>query len=229
MNQQEANLPRSVRIIGQYKTLIGLMALLGGLVGGIFAALHPPVSTSSAMVMFTAPTCPQGAICGGPMFSPADGQAPGGVTITVVKGNVVAISAPGGTAAQAAAAANKAARSYIASIGSLTYLGQTASGTVIGPATTVAETTPPKELLGDALLGAVFGALIGIIAALIGGQTIIDPVAMPKGLGAAGNAGGAGQPTPYATTTVSLEQLGRDYKQRAAGDGPFGGFEAGPP
>lgn len=229
MNQQELNLPRPVRIIGRYKTLIGLMALLGGLAGGIFAALNPPVSTSSAMVMFAAPTCPQGAICGGPMFSPADGQAPGGVTITVVKGNVVAISAIGGTAVQAAATANKAARSYISSIGSLSYLGQLPTATLIGPAASTAGTTPPKQLLGDALLGAVFGALVGIIAALIGGQAIIDPVAMPKGLGAGGNAGGAGQPTPYATTTVSLEQLGREYKQGAAGDGPFGGFQAGPP
>lgn len=237
MNQQEQNLPRPVRIIGQYKILIGLMTLLGGLAGGIFAALNPPPgsTSSSAMVMFTAPSCPQGGICGGFSFSPASGEAPvlkafpSGVRITVMKGNVVAISAAGGTSAQAAAIANKAAGTYISSVGSLTYMGLPSTATLIGPADSVAGTTPPKQVLGDALLGAVFGALIGIIAALIGGQTIIDPVAMPKGLGSGGNAGGAGQPTPYATTMVSLEQLGRDYKQRVASDGPYGGFEGGPP
>jgi hypothetical protein len=38
-------------------------------------------------------------------------------------------------------------------------------------------------LLGDGLLGAVLGLLIGIIAALAGGRTSIDPVALPRGRG----------------------------------------------
>ena len=231
MNQQELNLPRPVRIIGHYKILIGVMAVLGFLVGGLFAALNPPTSTSHALVMFTAPSCPQGAICGGPMFSPASGEDavikafPDGVTMTIVNGNVVAISASSGTAAQAAAIANKAARTYIAYNGSLTYLGEQPTATLIGPAETVTGTTPPKQVLGDALLGAVLGALAGIIVALAAGQAIIDPVAWPRGLGA----GGARQPTPYATTAVSLEQLAREYKQRPLSDGPFGRSEAGPP
>jgi hypothetical protein len=237
MNQQELNLPRPVRIIGQYKILIGLMTLLGGLAGGIFAALNPPPgsASSSAMVMFTAPSCPQGGICGGFSFSPASGEAPvlkafpSGVRITVVKGNVVAISATGGTSAQAAAIANKAAGTYISSVGSLTYMGLPSTATLIGPASSAAGTTPPKQLVDDALLGALFGGLAGIITALAAGQTIIDPVTLPRGPRADGAGGGTGQPTPYATTMVSLEQLARDYRQGAAGDGPSGRFRAGPP
>ena len=36
MNQQASDLPRSVQIIGRYRSLIGLVALLGALVGVVF-------------------------------------------------------------------------------------------------------------------------------------------------------------------------------------------------
>src|SRR5580700_8132269 len=71
MNQQPPDLPRSVQIIGRYRSLIGVVALLGALVGVLLAALNPPASSSQTLVVFTAPTCPAGGICGGPAFSPA--------------------------------------------------------------------------------------------------------------------------------------------------------------
>src|SRR5580658_10389998 len=70
MTQQAPDVPRSVQIIARYKTLVGLMAVLGLLGGAVFAALNPPASSGQALVVFTAPSCQQGAICGGPMFSP---------------------------------------------------------------------------------------------------------------------------------------------------------------
>ncbi|HJY00132.1 MAG TPA: hypothetical protein VJ351_04880, partial [Streptosporangiaceae bacterium] len=70
MNQQAPDLPRFVQIIGRYRSLIGLVALLGALVGVLFAAINPPASSSQTLVVFTA-TCPGGGICGGPAFSPA--------------------------------------------------------------------------------------------------------------------------------------------------------------
>jgi len=109
MNQQASDLPRSVQIIGRYWGLIGLVALLGALVGVVFAALNPPASSSRTLVVFEAPTCPAGAICGGPMFSPAFIEAmllkqfPSGVQVKPVTGDVVSISVAGGTAAQAEA------------------------------------------------------------------------------------------------------------------------------
>ncbi len=201
MSQQASDLPRSVQIIGRYRTLIGLVALLGAFVGIVLAALNPPASSSQALVVFTAPTCPAGAICGGPMFSPAYVQAmllkqfPSGVQVKPVGGDVVSISVTAGTTAQAEAIANAAA----ADAGSVSYMGEYASIRILQTATSAAATTPLKQVAGDALLGAVLGALAGIIAALAGSQTIIDSPALSRGLDIGAGDGGAGQPTKYAT------------------------------
>ena len=109
MNQQAPDLPRSVQIIGRYRGLIGFVALLGALAGVLFAAFNPPASSSQTLVVFTAPTCPGGGRCGGPMFSPVFIEAmllkqfPSGVQVKPVTGDVVSISVAGGTAAQAEA------------------------------------------------------------------------------------------------------------------------------
>src|ERR1700733_3077176 len=110
MSQQAADLPRSVQIIGRQRTLVGLMAVLGLLVGVIFAALTPSVFTSKALVLAGEPACPGGSICGGPAFSSGAIQPrlpsalPDGVQIKLVTGNVVSVSASAGTAARAEAA-----------------------------------------------------------------------------------------------------------------------------
>lgn len=191
MSEQVPDLPRSVQIIGRYKILVAFMAVLGFLGGIVFGALNPPVSASKALVVFTAPSCPGGggAICGGPMFSPAYIQVrllktfPSGVQVKPVTGNVLSVSVVAGTPAQAEATAEAAARTFVADAGSLSYLGEQPSAQIIQPATRATGTTTPKQLLGDGLLGAVIGLLIGIIAALAGGQTSIDPVALPRGRG----------------------------------------------
>jgi hypothetical protein len=232
MSQQASHLPRSVQIIGRYKTLIGFTAVLGLLGGIILAALNPPGSTSRALVMFAAPSCPQGAICGGPMFSPGYAQArviklfPGEIQISPVSGNVLSVTAVGGSAAQAQATARAAVRSFIAYVGSLTYLGEQASAQILPPTTQATGTTTPKQLFGYGLLGAVFGALAGVIAALAAGQAIIDPVtlsvALPQAFGVDGAAREAGGETGYGSPGVSLKQLAVDYVKKfddASGDG----------
>jgi hypothetical protein len=226
MSQQASDLPRSVQIIGRYRTLIGLVALLGAFVGIVLAALNPPASSSQALVVFTAPTCPAGAICGGPMFSPAFVQAmllkqfPNGVQVKPVGGDVVSISVTAGTTAQAEAIADTAA----ADAGSLSYMGEYASVQLLRPATSAAATTPFKQVAGDALLGAVLGALAGIIAALAASQTIIDSPALSRGLDIGAGDGGAGQPTRYATNGLTLRQLARESALRTIPpDRPFDG------
>jgi hypothetical protein len=236
MSQQASDLPRSVQIIGRYRTLVGMMAVLGLLAGAVFAALNPPPgSTSKALVVFTAPQCPVGAICGGPMFSPDYIPAavlktfPSGVQIKPVTGTVLAVSATAGTAAQAEASANAAVRSYLAYAGSLNYLGQQPSARILASATAATGTTPPKQVFGDALLGAVAGALVGLIAALAAGQATIDPVALPRGTGADGHYGVPGRQDGYPTTEITLQQLAREYaEQRAASERPLGRAEAEP-
>jgi hypothetical protein len=222
MNQQAPDLPRSVQIIGRYRGLIGFAALLGALAGVLFAAFNPPASSSQTLVVFTAPTCQAGAICGRPMFSPAYSEAmllkqfPSGVQVKPVTGNVVSISVAAGTAARAEAIANAAARSYIVDAGSLPYMGEYASAQILQPATSATRTTPLKQVVGDALLGAVLGALLGIIAALAGSQTIIDSPALPRELDVGAGDRGAGQPTRYATNGLTLRQLASEYAQRTA-------------
>jgi hypothetical protein len=122
------------------------------------------------------------------MFSPAYIQAmllktfPSGVQVKPVTGNVLSVSVVAGTPAQAEATAEAAARSFVADAGSLSYLGEQPSAQIIQPATRATGTTT-KQLVGDGLLGAVLGLLIGIIAALAGGQTSIDQVTLPRGRG----------------------------------------------
>jgi hypothetical protein len=228
MSQQEPDLPRFVRIIGRCKTLVGTMAAVGLLGGTVFAALNSPAFTSRALLL-VAPTCPAGAICGGPAFMPAKVQAgllkavPGEVQVkpvtgtAPVTGTVLSVSAVAGTAAQAEAAADAAGRSYIAYMGSLSYLGQPASAQMLQPATSATGTASPKRLFIGALLGAAFGALLGVIAALAGSRTTIDPPPAPQGLDDAGVDWGARREAKYAATGLSLQQLAQEHaRQRAA-------------
>ena len=236
MSQQTSGLSRFVQIIGRYSVLIGLMALLGGLAGAVLATLHPPGSTSRALVMFAAPSCPaEGAICGGPMFSPKYIRAavlkefPNGVQIELVTGSVLSVSATAGTMAQAEANADAAVRSYVAYAGSLDYLGEQPSAQVLEPAAATAGTTPPKQVFGDALLGAVFGALAGVITALASSRSTIEPVALPRGPGVGGSFWGVGQEDGPGPTEIPLRQLAQEYMaRRAAGDSPPGQSEAEP-
>jgi hypothetical protein len=192
MNQQAPDVPRSVQVIGRHKTLIGVLAALGLIAGTVFAALYTSAATSTESVVFSAPACPEGAgaICGGPAFSPAVFKGtvlqafPSGVRITSLTGNgdVMTITVTDGTAAQAAATAWAVVRDFNAHAGSLTYLGENPSVQVLDPATTATRTAPPGRLLDGALLGVVFGALLGVIMALAGARTTIDPLPAPRGL-----------------------------------------------
>jgi hypothetical protein len=186
MSQQGSDLPRFVQIIRRYRALVGIMALLGLLAGAVFAAVNPPVFTSRALVLMAAPSCPEGAVCGGPAFSPGYlgprllQSLPVGVRIKFLPGNYLWVTTTGGTPAQAEAAANAAAISYLSYAVSLSYPGWPAAR-ILEPATSATGTAPQRQLLDDALLGAVFGLLLGVIAALAGGGSTIDTPAAPPG------------------------------------------------
>jgi hypothetical protein len=189
MNQQPLESPKFVQILRRYRALIGLMAALGLLAGAVFAVLNPPVFTSQATVILPASDCPVGAICGGPLFAP-DRSAylgakllqtlPSGVQVKPVAANGLWVSATARTAAQAEAAVNAAARRYYAFAQSLSYPGEQAAAQ-LEPATSATGTAPLIRLRIDLLLGALFGALLGVIAALGGsGATIDTPNAPPE-------------------------------------------------
>jgi hypothetical protein len=241
MSQQAPDLPRSVQIIGRYRTLVGLMAVLGLLAGAVLAALTPLVFTSKVVVLAGGPACPGGAICGGPLFSSgaiqlrSPGALPSGVQIKLLTGDVVSVSASAGTAARAEAAADAALDSYLAHFGmsaptSMSYPGEQASARLLESTTAATGTAAPQRLFRDALLGAVFGALLGIIAALAAGRTTIDPLAAPRGLGVGEEDGAVVQETEYAPTGMWLEQLALEHvAQKAARESALGRSEAEPP
>ena len=225
MSQQAPDLPRSVQTITRYRALIGAVALLGAFVGFVLGALNPPTSTSRALVVFTAPACPAGGICGGPMFSAGYFQAmvlkefPNGVQVKPAADGVVAISATAGTAARAEALAAAAAHEYITDTGSMSYMGEFASAQIVQPATiTATGTTPAKQLARDALAGAALGALLGIIAALAGAQTVIDPPTLPREVGV------IDRETGQQAGGLTLRDLAQEYAGRTAiGGSPFDG------
>ena len=245
MSQPTSDLPRFVQIIGQYRGLVGIMAMLGLLGGAVFAALNPPVFTSQALVRLPAVSCPAGAICGGPAFAhdylgtrllrsvPADAR------MEPLPGDVLLVSATAGTAAQAEASANAAGRSYLAYEDSLNYSSGQASAPVLEPATQATGTPPLIRVLGDALVGAVLGALLGVIAALAGSGGIVDTLTAPPMFGAGegfgtsqefGTGAGwgaseeqerAGRERVDASRGVPIEQLALEYlKRKAAGESP---------
>jgi len=223
MSQQESNLPRSLQTLGRFKLLIGCLAALGVLGGLVFAALNPVASTTSqAQVSFTAPSwsCPPGAICGTPIFEPGYVQGklvkmyPNGVQIKVMPGNVISVTVNGNTAA-AQAMANAVAQTYATQAGSLSYMGEQPSVTVTQQAGIATMLASPKQLFNDALLGAVAGLLVGLIAALAGGQTMIDPVTLPRQPRAGGGSGGAGRGSGYGSSGFSLQQLAADQVARS--------------
>jgi len=189
MSQLASDLPGLVQILGRYRSLIGLMAVLGLLGGAVFAVLSPPVFTSEALVVFPGASCPAGAICGGPPFAPGRSYLPAkvlqslpdGVQIQPVMLNVLLVTAAAGTAVQAETATDAAARSYLAYADSLSYPGGEVPRYILRPATSATGTAPLIQLRDDLMLGAVFGALLAVIAALAAGGATIDIPAAPPG------------------------------------------------
>ena len=196
MNQQAPDLPKFVQILGRYRSLIALMAVLGVLRWRGLRRAQPPRSfTSQALVIFPASDCPAtGAICGGPLFCarPARrhrGQVapeppewrPGQARGTAANG--LWVSATARTAAWQAEAATNARRPQLLRLRPIatSYPGEQVAAQLFEPATTATGTPPLVRLREAMLLGALFGALLGVIAALGGGGATIDTPTVPPG------------------------------------------------
>lgn len=187
MDQQTPDRLRFAQIIGRYRNLIGYMAAVGLLAGLVFAALNPSGFTARAAVLFSAPSCsPAGAICGGPAFSPDYSLAalpdsvPGVVQVTQTMPDVVVVTTTAGTVTQAESSIDAAVNSYLTYVDAQSYMGEQASAQVIQETTASAGTATPLRLLDGALLGAVFAALLGVIAALAGARATVGPLAASR-------------------------------------------------
>jgi len=197
MSQQAVDLRRSYQIVWRHKILVGIVALLGIVAGGAYARFHPPMLTSTALVVLPQP--PQGAVA-----APAGGAAdPYTATQEVIAGSnqvlavalphvrpamsltelrhhiqigsltpyVISISAKGTAAADAEATANAVASSYVQYVGSVSNSAEHVSAELLEKASSATGAAPTEDLIIDALVGAVFGALIGAIIALAIGRS----------------------------------------------------------
>ena len=195
MSQQALDLRRSVQIVRRHKILVGIVMALGLLAGAGYAVLNPPAVTSAALVVLpqaaaqsiqAAAGTPGSAGSSGymetqvviassdpvlsgalasirPATSLADLQRV--IVVKSVTNSILSISATGSSAAQAEATANAVARSYIS------YVGSAGNGRVVAnilqPAINATRAAPVKRLVIYGLLGALAGALIGFIVALV--------------------------------------------------------------
>ena len=197
MSEQALNLRRSVHKVRRHRILIGSAIALGLVLGSAYSVQHPPMVTSTALVVLPAAVQSAGAatgpgagapLTGGPdpymatqiviaVLSSALPQVSPAVSLQALRAKIsvtspatgiLSISAKGRTAAQAEATANAVAGSYTAYVGSKTsQAGAPVSAHTLDKAGTASGTAAVKQLIVYAVLGAILGALIGIIVAFL--------------------------------------------------------------
>ena len=196
MSQEPLDLRRSMQIVRRHKILVSLVTALGILAGTSYAVLHQPMLTSTALVLL--PPSPQNAVAangtGGTgqytatqeviagsnqVLSGALHDALPAMSLNELRqeiqvGNltqyILSITAKGKVAADVEATANAVANSYIRFISSPTSPVGHVSAQLLQPATLASGSASAKELTVYVLIGAVFGVLIGVIAAVAVGR-----------------------------------------------------------
>jgi len=157
-----------------------LAAATLGLAAGLgFAALSPPMLTSNATVVlpssvrdistqvFIATSDP---VLVRALRTIGSGESPQTLRSAIqaknVTTNIISISAPGRTAAQAERTADAIANSYVAYINSPSRPGPQVQARILAPAVGATTKPLPARLLALSGFGALYGALIGAVGAL---------------------------------------------------------------
>ena len=179
MSEQGLDLKRSLRLAWRHKTIVGIVAALGLLLGAGYATLHPSMLTSKTLVVLPANTpnmATEVVVAGSdPVLTGALPSLPRRTTLSELRDQVkvrsvtstiLSFSATGPSAAVARATANGVAASYLVYVGSASSPVGHIAGRVLQSATTTAGTSPLVHQLSAGLVGAIVGTLIGIIVAL---------------------------------------------------------------
>lgn len=198
MSQQALDLQRSFRIVRRHFKLFWGFVVLGLLIGVGYAAVKPPVLSSTALVVLpqiasqaaaaqnaTGVASPdvidtQVLIAGSdPVLSAALPHVSPPMSLQTLEkkvqvvslaGSVVSITASGSTAAQAETTANAVAQSYISYItGPRSAVGHL-DAKLLESAANAMGSTLPKRMAIDGVLGLVGGVLVGFVVALAVGR-----------------------------------------------------------
>jgi capsular polysaccharide biosynthesis protein len=194
MSQQSLDLRRSVQIVRRHKILVGVVAILGLLMGAAYAVLKPPLLTGTALIVL--PPSAQNTQSGQNTVSPYTetqvvvahsdpvlqaalpsvrpamslNELRSEVQVNAVTSYIISVSARSKSAADAEATANAVAESYVTYVNSTRNPAVQVSARLLQPATNATGRKPLEALLFYVPIGAIIGALIGIIAALAIGR-----------------------------------------------------------
>jgi capsular polysaccharide biosynthesis protein len=180
---QSLDLRKSISIIRRLKTVVGVFSAAGLLAGVAYAALNPPQLSSTAVVSFPASvlsTSTEVVIADSyPVLAAASASLSPPVPVGKLQSEVeaksltsylISITATGGTSAQAEAAANAVAESYITYVGDRKTPVEHVVAELFQPAITAGAPSRLESMLTAALIGAVAGALVGSVVALAIGR-----------------------------------------------------------
>lgn len=200
MSQERLDLRRSVQIVRRHKTLVGIVVAVGLLIGSAYATLNPPKLTSTTLIVLpqaetsasaqpadstgqntvSSYTATQLVIADSnqvlaaalPNVKPTMSldKLRGEVQVTSLTSYIISVSAIGKSAGDAEATANAVAQSYVAYVNSPRSPIKQVSARVLQSATSATGTGPIEALVITGLIGALAGALIGIIASLAIGR-----------------------------------------------------------
>jgi capsular polysaccharide biosynthesis protein len=183
MSQQTLDLRRSIQIVRRHRVLVGIVVALGLLIGGAYATLNPPMLTSTALIVLprSVPSMATQVVVAqsDPVLSAARSHISPPVSSTELRDEiqvrsltsyVISVTARSRSGAQAQSMANAVAQSYIADVSSARSPVGHVSAQILEAATPATGSTPVQALVVTGLIGALAGALIGIVVSLAIGR-----------------------------------------------------------
>lgn len=192
MSEKAVNLRGSVQIVRRHKKLVSAVAVLGLLAGGAYSMLRPPLLSSTALIVLPQSskaaqaassangspdpyTATQAVIVRStPVLSAALPNVRPAMSLDELRADIqvnsltsyiISVSAGSKLAADAEATANAVAKSYIAYVNSPNSPIPQVSARILEPATSASGSSRWLMLALIALVGALAGAVIGVVAA----------------------------------------------------------------
>jgi hypothetical protein len=179
MSQSAPNLRSSRQTFRRYGILVAAAVVASLLAGVVTAAFSPVMVTSTALVALPVTTLTSASAVkiadSHPVLAGALPRLSPGTSLATLRGevqvssptiNVLSVSVRAGNAAQAEAAANAVAESYLGYAGSAGSPAGHMPAIMLQPATSASGAAGLMRLLVGAMLGLASGVLIGVIAAL---------------------------------------------------------------